>query len=208
MYRADPKLVKRYFDHGATSFPKPQVVGDAMSHFIDHVGGTYGRAAYSQAHAASVVVFEARSAIAELIGATDASRIVFTNNATGALNLAIQGMCRPGGVVLVSPLEHNSVMRPLSMMEKHRGIIVRTMPHWPEDTIDCSRLDRTVDVCLAVVNAQSNVNGVLQPIAEIKRALREIPLLLDASQALGETHISVAECGADLVAAPGHKHLL
>jgi len=209
MHAADPELVARYFDHGATSFPKPAAVGRAMMEYLDGIGGTYGRAAYLQAQDASRIVFETRERLARRFGIPDSSRIVFTLNATHALNLAIQGISPEGGAVLVSPLEHNSVMRPLSTLARRRGLRVEVLPHDPRDgRILPERLALRGDERLAVVSHQSNVNGVIQPVSALRERLGAVPLLLDAAQSAGELDIDVSRDGADMLALSGHKHLM
>ncbi len=209
MHSADPLLVERYYDHGATSFPKPESVGLAMIAFIDGVGGTYGRSAYTQAQDASRLIFETRERLARLVGASDSSRVVFTLNATHALNIAIQSFARDGGKVLVSPLEHNAVMRPLEMMAGRTGLEIETLPHSPADgLIDPARIEVGADVKLVVVCHQSNVNGVIQPIREIKDRIGGVPLLVDGAQSVGEVDVNVVRDGMDMLAMPCHKHLL
>lgn len=208
MHAAPPDLVARYFDHAATSFPKPAVVARAMQRYIDEVGGTYGRAAYAQAVDASRIVFDARRRLAVLLGTPDAARVAFTLNATFALNLAIQGLVRPGGRVLVSPLEHNSVLRPLGLMQARHGIRVEELPAGRDGRVDPDRIRRGPDVCLAVCQLASNVNGVRQPIPAIQAALRGVPLVVDAAQGVGEIPIDAARDGLDIVALTGHKALL
>jgi len=208
MHAADPELVARYFDHGATSFPKPAAVARAMARYIDGCGGTYGRAAYGQVHDASRMVFETRERLARLIGCADSSRVAFTLNATHALNLAIQGLARPNGVVLVSPLEHNSAMRPLFALGARLGLRTAIMPHGADGRVRPEAIEVPPPACLAVVSHQSNVNGALQPIAAIKKRLGAVPLLVDAAQSAGEIPLDAERDGLDLVAVSGHKHLL
>lgn len=208
MHAADPELVARYFDHGATSFPKPAGVAPAITRYIDGCGGTYGRAAYGQVQDASRLVFGARERLARALGVSDSSRVVFTLNATHALNLAIQGLARQGGVVLVSPLEHNSAMRPLAALGARLGLRTVTMPHGEDGRVKPEEISIPRGTCLAVVSHQSNVNGVVQPLAAIRSRLDDVPLLVDAAQSAGELPIDAERGGLDLVALSGHKHLL
>jgi selenocysteine lyase/cysteine desulfurase len=208
MHAADPELVARYFDHGATSFPKPATVALAMARYLDGCGGTYGRAAYGQVQEASRLVFDTRERLARAIGCADSSRVAFTLNATHALNLAIQGLARPNGVVLVSPLEHNSVMRPLSALGARLGLRAEVLPHAEDGRVRPELIAVPRGACLAVVSHQSNVNGVVQPLAAIKSRLGAVPLLVDAAQSAGEIPLDAERGGLDLVALSGHKNLL
>ncbi|HUT77914.1 MAG TPA: aminotransferase class V-fold PLP-dependent enzyme, partial [Polyangia bacterium] len=151
VHAADPEAVARYFDHGATSFPKPAVVARAMAAYLDGCGGTYGRAAYGRAHEATALVFDARERLARLLGAADSSRVAFTLNATHALNVAIQGLVRPSGVVLVSPLEHNAAMRPLTLVCRRHGARIEVLPHRADGRVEPERIAVPTGACLAVV---------------------------------------------------------
>jgi selenocysteine lyase/cysteine desulfurase len=208
VHAAPPELVARYFDHGATSFPKPATVARAMARYVDEIGGTYGRAAYGQVQEASRIAFDARARLARLIGCADASRVVFTLNATHALNIAIQGLARPSGVALVSPVEHNSAMRPLVALAARTGLAIVTLPAAPDGRVVPEAIRVPEGACLAVVAHQSNVNGAIQPIAAIKRALGAVPLVVDAAQSAGEIPLEVDRIAVDAVALSGHKHLL
>jgi selenocysteine lyase/cysteine desulfurase len=208
MHAADPELVARYFDHGATSFPKPRGVALAMARYLDGCGGTYGRAAYGQVQDASRLVFDARERLARAIGVADSSRVAFQLNATHALNVAIQGLAQPNGVVLVSPLEHNSAMRPLVALGARMGLRVSVLPHAEDGRVTPEAIAVPPGTCLAVVSHQSNVNGVIQPLAAIRSRLGTVPLLVDAAQSAGEIPVDAERGGLDLVALSGHKHLL
>jgi cysteine desulfurase/selenocysteine lyase len=200
--------VARYFDHGATSFPKPSVVARAMAAYLDGCGGTYGRAAYPRTHDATALVFDARERLARLLGAEDSSRVAFTLNATHALNIAIQGLVRPKGVVLVSPLEHNAVMRPLHLVCRRHGARIEVLPHRADGRVEPEHISAPAGACLAVIALQGNVNGVIQPVAAIRERLGGVPLLVDAAQGAGEVPIDVGADDLDLVAVTGHKALL
>ncbi len=112
-----------YFDNAATSWPKPPVVLQAMADFLERAGGNPGRSGHRLSIAAGRVVLEAREAVASLLGVDDPFRVIFTLNATHALNLALLGLLRPGDRVLTTSMEHNSVMRPLRDLES-RGVEV------------------------------------------------------------------------------------
>ena len=202
-----------YLDNGATSFPKPPAVEAAMSHFLLEVGGSPGRSGHRLSQEAARVVFECREALARLIGAPDSKRVVFTLNATQALNTAIYGTLRQGDRVVTTSMEHNSVMRPLRDLE-HRGVIeLRVVPCDQTGSLDPRLLEEAVRAhrprLVAAVHA-SNVTGSVIPLREIGVICRAAGalLLVDAAQSAGALPIDVEADHVDLLAFTGHKSLL
>jgi len=206
-------MVERiYLDNAATSWPKPDSVYNATDAYQRDCGAAAGRGAYGEASEAGRLVARARQSIARLIGAADATQIVFSSNCTDALNLAIHGTLRPGDHAITTDAEHNSVLRPLRTLEQ-RGIVEVTR-------VACDRngLVRAADVAAAIkpntrlvtLVHSSNVTGMIQPVEEVGRSLADQPALylVDAAQSVGHLPIDVNEMGADLLAMPGHKGLL
>ncbi len=200
----------KYFDNAATSFPKPASVATSVARYLDETGGPYGRSAYARAVEVSRMVEETRDALATVIGADDPGHVVFTMNATSALNTVLLGLDLRDSHILVSPLEHNSTMRPLEHLRKTRGVEYEVLPHFADGLVDVGGIARMIrrNTSLAVVNHESNVNGLVQPLREIKAALGDIPLLVDAAQSLGSADISAGAWGIDFLAFTGHKALL
>jgi len=200
-----------YLDNAATSFPKAPGVAAAMTRSL-LAGGNPGRASHRPAVEAARTVFEARQAVAGLLGAPDPARVVFTRNATEALNLAILGRVRPGGLVALSSLEHNAVMRPLRHLEATQGVRLLIIPFdacgRPEPAALAAALAQGPD--LMVLTAASNVTGGLTPAGEIAALCRAagIPLCLDASQGVGHGPLPVTGDDLPLLCFPGHKGLL
>ena len=199
-----------YFDNAATSFPKPTSVAAAMTRYLNEVGGPYGRSAYTRALEVSRTVEQARDLLAERMGARCGEQVVFAPNATHAINLVLRSILEQGGQVLISPLEHNAVTRPLAALAQKYETSFGMMPHSADGRVDPDRLpDMVTDaMVLAIVNHQSNVNGVIQPLQEIKRQLGDIPLLVDASQSFGSIPLQVDNWNIDFLAFTGHKALL
>jgi len=201
-----------YLDNAATSWPKPEVVYEAVDHYMREIGGPNGRSGYREALEANRIVERAREGVAALIGARDPQQVVFGFNGTDVLNLAIRGVVRPGDHVVTTVCDHNSVLRPLTALREAVGIEISYVPCdmqgfvSPDDVRAALRPDTRL---VAVIHA-SNVTGALQPVAEISRIVREHSalMLVDAAQSLGHVPIDVAEIDADLIAAPGHKGLL
>ena len=200
-----------YFDNAATSFPKPPGVIDAVVHFMTSAGGNPGRSGHPLSVAAGEIVFAARKAVARLFGVANPMHVIFTANATTALNLAIQGITRQGDHVITTSMEHNSVIRPLVEIERQGRIILSIVPCSPEGIIDMRALEKTVmaETRVMVVNHASNVAGTVQPLGEVGAFCRKrgIILIADCAQSAGIIDISVEEECVDLLAFSGHKGL-
>lgn len=199
-----------YLDNAATSFPKPDAVVEAVRAALGH-SLTVQRSNHSAAFRADEVLRRCRVKLMRFIGAQYPEEIVYTYSATDGLNLALNGMVKPGGHVLVSPLEHHSVMRPLHAMAQSRGISFETLPADSLGRVDPAaiRALRRDNTCLVAINWISNVSATVQPATEIGAACRELglPYLLDASQATGSHSVDVQSIGCDVMAQPAHKAL-
>jgi cysteine desulfurase / selenocysteine lyase len=200
-----------YFDNAATSWPKPPAIRAALDEYFGDAGGNPGRSGHRMSVAAARIVENAREALAQLLNADDPSRIVFTHNATHALNIALQGLLRPGDHVVTTSMEHNSVMRPLRHLERS-GVEVTIVACAPDGRIDSQAVRRAFrrETRLLVTTHASNVAGSLNPIADLAALAREakIPHLIDAAQTAGAVPIDVQALGIDLLAFTGHKGLL
>ena len=200
-----------YFDNAATSWPKPAAVRAALSDYVGDAGGNPGRSGHRMSVAAARIVERAREALAELFHAHDPSRIVFTQNATQALNQALYGLLRPGDHVVTTSVEHNSVMRPLRHLET-LGVELTVVSCNRDGMLDLNRVRRALrpGTRLLVTTHGSNVVGTLTPVVALAALAREqgIPYLVDASQTAGAIPIDVQEMGVDLLAFTGHKALL
>jgi len=202
-----------YLDNAATSYPKPKCVIEAMKDYLENIGANAGRSAYQRSIQASRLVFETREAVAKLIGAKDSSRVIFTQNATEALNLAILGFgLKEGDCVLTSSVEHNSVMRPLRHLEKEKGIKIEMVECLPDGQLPVEKVEAeiTKNIKLIVLNHASNVIGTILPVKEIGVVARKhrIPLLIDAAQTAGYLPVDVVKDNIDLLAFSSHKGLM
>jgi cysteine desulfurase family protein len=201
-----------YLDNAATSFPKPESVYTAVDTFSRTLAGNPGRGGHRFAVASERTIHEARRALARLLGVSDPVRVVFTFNATDALNLAIKGWLRPGDHVVTTDLEHNSVSRPLAALAA-RGTIsldrLRSDDRGLIDPLDVRRALTPASRLVAVCHA-SNVLGSVQDLAAIAEEAHRVgaALLVDASQSAGVIPIDVEGMGVDLLAFTGHKALL
>ena len=205
---ARPELL--YLDNAATSFPKPAPVIAAVTAALGECLSIARSTPVKGQHAAEAVR-DCRSRMARFIGAVEPEEIVFTYSATDGLNTALRGFVKPSSHVIVSPLEHHSVMRPLHQMHAESGVCWTALPADAQGHIDPDALKKMVraETSCIVINHVSNVSGTLQPIAEIGKLAAELglPYIVDAAQSAGCHHIDVAEIGCDALAMPGHKSM-
>ena len=175
------------------------------------IGASPGRSAHRNAVMASRTVFTTRERRAVLFAVKDPSRIVFTVNATEALNLAILGSVKKGGRVVVSALEHNSVMRPLRFLEKDRGVAVDIVPCGVDGVHDINKWESALRQrpALVAVNHGSNVTGSIAPVEEIGMLCRRYGarFLVDAAQTAGLVPLDIEQCAVDFLSFSGHKGL-
>ncbi len=201
-----------YLDNAATSFPKPHCVWEAMEEYFFRIGGNPGRSGHRLSYKASEILFDAREALACLFNVKAPERIVFTKNATEAINLALFGLLNPGDWVVTTAMEHNAVMRPLRYLERTMGIRVGVVPADSRGILDMEAMARALkgDVALLVVNHASNVSGGLVDLVEVGAMAGEagVPLMVDVAQTAGCYPIDVEAMNISLLAFTGHKGLL
>ncbi len=200
-----------YFDNAATSWPKPRIVMKAMQNFFAHEGGNPGRSGHVKAIGAGKIVLNARERLAELFNISDSSRIVFTKNATEALNIVLSGLLKAGDHVVTSSMEHNSVLRPLTFLEKN-GVVVSIIPADSDGQVSPESVMQAVrdNTRLIAITHASNVTGTVNDIGTLGEhcRARNIRLLVDAAQTAGTIPIDVEQMQVDFLAFSGHKGLL
>jgi cysteine desulfurase family protein len=200
-----------YLDNGATSFPKPQVVLDAVKLALESPASP-GRSGHKPALEASRTIYRARKNIATLFGITKVERVIFTPNITWALNIALWGLSlNNGDHVLSSALEHNSVGRPLNLLVQEKGIVWETVEPSSNGLLRAEDFKEKLrpNTKLVVLAHASNVTGAIAPVKEIKEVLGEnIPLLLDSAQTAGSLPMEDISSYVDILTFTGHKGLL
>ena len=199
-----------YLDNAATSWPKSERVYEAVDRFMREVGATPGRGGHRREEEAARIADEARAALAELFHAPDPNGVVFTMNATQAINMALKGLLKTGDHVITSSIEHNAVWRPLKALERH-GVDVTAVPCARDGSLDPAEVEsaiRSSTRLIAMLHA-SNVLGTILPITAIGALAhrRGIPFLVDAAQTAGAYLIDMQAMNIDLLAFPGHKGL-
>ena len=195
-----------YLDNGATSFPKPQAVTQAVARALEQ-GANPGRGGYGAAMEAGNLVLNCREAAGRLFHCKP-EQVVLTANCTQGLNIAIGSLIKEGDRVLISGFEHNAVVRPLYARKVDLRIAGRRLFQW-EEILESFRQELRRGVDAAVFTYVSNVFGYILPVEKLAALCREagVPFILDAAQAAGSLKVSM-ELGADFIAMPGHKGLL
>ncbi|MBQ8371932.1 MAG: aminotransferase class V-fold PLP-dependent enzyme [Clostridia bacterium] len=198
-----------YFDNAATTFPKPKAVTAAVNECISYYCGNPGRSSHSLSVKCSEKIYEARESVARLLSFANPENISFTQNATHALNIAIKGLIKERCHVIISDLEHNSVLRPVKkQIELYGGeMSVFDSDLAPEVAIE--PLIRP-DTRFIITTLCSNVTGRLIDISSLERVCKRhsLRLIVDASQYLGHHRIDMSvHRGIDVLCAPGHKGL-
>lgn len=198
-----------YLDNAATSFPKPTGVYAALGRALRESVGNPGRSGHRASVQAAECVFEVREKVARLFRLSDASRVVFTLNATHALNMAIKTTLRSPCHILLSDMEHNATLRPiLHLVRKDPGYTYSIFPTEGDLERTLTQMIRP-ETGLIVSTLASNVTGatVSLPILSRVARTRAIPLIVDGSQAAGHMEIDLKSHPVDVFCAPGHKGL-
>lgn len=197
-----------YLDNAATTFPKPRAVLADLNFCLKKYCGNAGRSSHTLSIKTAEKIYECREEIANLLKVDAPERIVFTYNATYALNIAIKSFVREKCHIITSDFEHNSVIRPLEKLSREIGI-------------EYSEISSEGDVLLSLNNALrqdtkgiicsivSNVTGHTLPLRLLSDFAKKhsLFLIIDASQAAGHLDIDLKKTPCDALCAPGHKAL-
>lgn len=198
-----------YLDNAATTYWKPAEVINAVKSAV--VSANPGRSGHRLSADAARTVFKAREAAARFFGASAADRVIFTKNATEGLNIAIHGLLGAGGHAVISPLEHNAVMRPLDFLSKRANVGTSSYRITPDGSLDLAHLKKILrkNTKAVIASLVSNVTGQILPTAELADfcKARGIPLIVDAAQAAGALPIDVEKGGFSALALSAHKHM-
>ena len=200
-----------YLDNAATTYPKPECVYEAIMDCMKNYCANPGRAGHKLAMKAAREIYDTRENIAKLFNVDNPMNIVFTNNATDSLNLAIKGLVKSGDHIITTSMEHNSVIRPIKALEKNN--VENTVVQCDKDgflNIEDLKSAIKPNTKLIVTTHASNVCGTLIDIKSVGEVAKEnnILYLVDASQTAGVYDIDTKKINVDIIAAPGHKCLL
>ena len=200
-----------YFDNAATTRTKPKEVIDAFNYYVTEIGTSPGRGSYSLGIQASRMLYQSRKAVANFFGIKNPENVIFTKNSTEGINFFFNGYLKSGDHVLISPYEHNAVLRPLHNL-KEKGIINYTI--LPEDAIYAAEhhLEKYIlpNTSLIAITLASNLTGQLVFNNEISKIANKhnIKIFVDASQGAGKKFIDMQRDGIDILAFTGHKDLM
>lgn len=199
-----------YFDNAATTKNKPQEVLNAFSYYVSEIGVSPGRGSYSLGIEASRMLYKTRIKVANYFGLSDPN-VVFTKNSTEAINLFLSGFLKKGSHVVISPYEHNAVLRPLEKL-RHDGVVDYSVVSRDDLFLSgeafAAKYFKANTVLLAMTLA-SNLTGRIIFNPEIYKMSKErgIYTFVDASQGAGKIRINMIKDQVDFLAFTGHKDL-
>lgn len=200
-----------YLDNSATSFPKPAEVYEETLNCMKNYAANPGRSAYKIAVKAAAKIMETREEICDLFNIPSPFNLVFTSNATEALNIGIKGILKRGDHVISTVIEHNSVLRPLHSLSK-KGVEVSLVGVDKSGYINIDDITDEIkkNTKMIIVSHVSNVLGSIQDIRNIGKLSKKngVIFMVDASQSVGIIPIDIEKDNIDLLAFSGHKGLL
>lgn len=200
-----------YFDNAATTRQKPEEVYDAFNYYVREVGTSPGRGSYSLAIQASRMLYQARKTVCNFFGATNPNNVVFTKNSTEAINFFFNGFLQKGDHVLISPFEHNAVLRPLHTL-KEKGVIDYTV--LPEKVIYSQQSNLSEYITdktkLLAITLASNLTGQTVFNTSLSNVAKEsgLTVFVDSSQGAGKKLVNMKRDNIDFLAFTGHKDLM
>ena len=197
-----------YFDNAATSFPKPRSVTNEVNRCIRKYCGNPGRSSHQLSIKSAEVIYSAREAVADLLHVNTPENVVFTYNATYALNIAIKSFAQNNCHILTSYFEHNAVIRPLEALKKSRGIEYDII--YPSDDLYAALEEKLRNNSKGIIcSVASNVTGDEFDLNVLSGFAKEhnLFLIIDASAAVGHKEFDLSTTECDAFCAPGHKAL-
>ena len=200
-----------YLDNAATTLYKPESVIDAVSNAMRTMGNS-SRGTHESSLNTARTIFDTRMKLAEFFGAESPERVIFTMNSTEALNIAIRGIISEEDHVITSVLEHNSVLRPLFLLEKQKNVSLSFLQADEKGSIDPEEIRSLVrpETKAVVITHGSNLTGNMTDIKRVSEIAHEYGMILivDASQTAGSKRIDMKELGIDVLCFTGHKAMM
>lgn len=200
-----------YLDNASTTFPKAPNVANAMSDYLTNYGININRGSYALAYDVEDIIYTTRQRLNNVFNSHDPSHVIFTQNVTMSLNMVIKGLLKSGDHVLVSTMEHNAVMRPLTQLLDN-GITFDVIPCDVTGSIEIDAIESLIrpNTVAIIINHASNVCGTIQSIQSIGALCKahNLHFIVDAAQTAGIIPIDVKESQIDALCFTGHKGLL
>lgn len=203
-----------YLDNAATTFPKPDIVYEAMDSMSRNAAVNAGRGSYRLAREASKLVAETKQLLRKMLQLDISASVIFTPSVTIAMNQIVNGLrMRDNATIYLSPYEHNAVARPVFQLSKNKKVQIKELPiklETLEIDLEKMKYEFSKDKPDAVFCTHiSNVTGYVLPVEEIFNEAKkyESITILDSAQSLGLIDVKPHELKADIVAFAGHKTL-
>jgi selenocysteine lyase/cysteine desulfurase len=198
-----------YLNNAATAFPRATGLSTVVARWMDRLPGEPGRSTIG----GEDIVDQCRQDVASLLAFDAPERVVFTKNATEALNVAIKGIPRKNPAIVTSAAAHNSVLRPLHYLEQKKLARIHIVPCDSAGRVMVSAWKQALETHkpgLAVLTHASNVTGAVNPVEMLLGVARRMGAvtILDASQTMGLLDIDMESAQADVLVFTGHKYLL
>ena len=203
-----------YLDSAATTYPKPEAVLAATDECMRKYCGNSGRGSHKLAMATAEKIYECRTLLGDSFGATP-ENVIFTQNTTYALNMAILGTLKDGDHAIISNLEHNSTLRPVynsyiskratySVFDAYTGGVTDT-----DATLSSIKKLTRKNTRALICTHTSNICSVTLPVREIGEYCKEkgIIFILDGAQGAGHDSINMNDMNIDILCLPSHKGL-
>lgn len=203
-----------YLDHAATSYPKEEAVYQAMDDAMRNLSVNAGRGSYHLAKKAEELITSTRAKIAKMAEIPNADQIIFSPSATIAANEVINGICfEPQDIILVSPYEHNAIMRTVENLRHTKGVQVKELPLRPDtleiDLVESMDLIHLLKPKLLCMTQISNVTGYILPLEPLCKAAKEEQCLvcIDGAQGFGLLPLEPIKDCIDFYLFAGHKSI-
>jgi len=202
---------KVYLDNASTTYPKAPGVAQRVCEFIEHVGCNVNRGEYEDAYSTAEVVLDTRERLCTLFGFNEPRNVIFTQNVTVALNMVLKGCFKAGDHLLISAMEHNAVMRPLTQLTEN-GVTFDRIPCNRDGELLVDEMESMLrpNTRAVVMTHASNVCGTLMPIQWVGAFCREhgLKFIVDCAQTGGTFPINMQAMHIDALCFTGHKGLL
>lgn len=200
-----------YLDNAATTNKKPELVYEEVINILKNYGVNPGRGGYKLSTDLSMKIYNTRVELGKFMNFHSYDRVIFTKNATESLNIGIKGVLSENDHVIISDLEHNSVIRPLKKLEMEKNVKISVV-HNKNGYISLEDIKSKINekTKLVVLTHVSNVLGTIQDIEKVGKYLdtKGILFLVDAAQSAGVVEIDMERMKIDILCLTGHKHLL